>query len=1407
MHYDNMFFFYHNNPEQPSVSISFVCPLILLFALIWTSVATADSISPYEEQGQTLLVDLGDIGSSVRARAAEALGFLRYYPAELALIDLLRNASPEVRRYAALSLGSCGGRAALKPLVATLSDTDWTVAQSAWVTLTNLTGMEKPFDALSDGQERQAQIGEWQAWVDAIADDPVPEAVLRLLNAEDPVSVTGGLRALGALGCVDAAPDIIHAILPWAAVEVETDFDAKGLVQSGLRSLGRLKHPDCLHTLKQFLHNRQWAVYAAEALGDYGGPESARLLLEAFPKYAQDLDRTGSAEHTHPDDKPHLDPSDRILHVPYTIAFALSRIPFNEADLVDGLRALALLLVAQIPLDFDGLMVYDEEPYQRIFRHLLDRAGVRDVFVDLAFDYLGESRETKTETLLETALCVPDPEWHQKFLPLLDSFFAGQEEIRFAASPVMRGQDPAFELTVDVSGWQMLNLHVDDVDDYSMDRVNWADAHLTAPDGSITWVDTLTPVIRTQQHDMLRVNSSAAFDDLRIAGKHFERGLHTHAVSHISFALDGQFNTFSASVGVCDSRPAGQGSVRFLVSNARIHHRSKDHAIPLLLVNLWDTLLGNYPYGAARNQIAWEREDMETLWLPVSTDERILAERYATVTRPPFTEEARALIASRNTEDVLLRARELYFRSRLREELARLIVSAPNAAKILTALCRAPADIPALIRLLNHENHWVRINAAKTLMFIGAREAADEIAARLEASNPEADYGYFNEVYFARAQGWDELSDPTPRYREAFIMALGKMGAVAHVPLLVEALFEEKNALEIQYRAANALDKMDGDEAVAALQRAEYEHPYHSVRMVAREALWKRGIEPMAPPQAPPVEPPRVDPNAIPETPTCFVFIKGDLVPYNPFQMDSWRQAYMTTDSGPTYRPGRNLYLLDISGEALAATPLTQFNDGYVADCEVSYDGREVLFSRREENSPWWHVYSIQSDGTRLRKLTGGPYHDVQPAHLPDGRIVFSTSRLGMRDEYHGYLSTGLATMTPDGEDIRVIGFNFGRDAEPTVGLDGKILFTRLELFYSRMKTEWNLISAFPDGTNMQTLYGPERRDFWTPIHGGYGGWTMAPTRHRVLRLVQPRPYNTNSHLLVTPAGPILTHGRHGETLLREAYLRDGGNDPWVIATPHPLDERTLIVAAGEKNHDFVADQFPKDPVDLGLYFMDVATGALTLLYNDPEHADFEARPLHPRTIPPILAESPLSRSKAFTGTLYADSVFITQMDAVRRQGKLLRIIEGQPQVARHASHTTGDVEAWKNHGGAFARVLGTVPLAADGSFAVEVPADRLLHLQVLDNDRRVVGNQQVWMHVRPGERKGCIGCHEPPDSAAETLKGRLAAFQGDSLPRVVPDGPDQLRYRAKIWFKGHLPDEREERQRTVQSINLLGRN
>ncbi|KKK81495.1 hypothetical protein LCGC14_2812880, partial [marine sediment metagenome] len=117
--------------------------------------------------------------------------------------------------------------------------------------------------------------------------------------------------------------------------------------------------------------------------------------------------------------------------------------------------------------------------------------------------------------------------------------------------------------------------------------------------------------------------------------------------------------------------------------------------------------------------------------------------------------------------------------------------------------------------------------------------------------------------------------------------------------------------------------------------------------------------------------------------------------------------------------------------------------------------------------------------------------------------------------------------------------------------------------------------------------------------------------------------------------------------------------------------------------------------------------------------------------------------------------------------------------------------------------VLGIVPVAPDGSFSLELPADRLFHIQVFDADGYVVGNELNWHYVRPGESKGCVGCHEKSDTISKDHGSFPMAAQLRPV-RCVPVGGEML-YRAKNWCKW-FNDENEERKRTVNALNLMGR-
>lgn len=323
-------------------------------------------------------------------------------------------------------------------------------------------------------------------------------------------------------------------------------------------------------------------------------------------------------------------------------------------------------------------------------------------------------------------------------------------------------------------------------------------------------------------------------------------------------------------------------------------------------------------------------------------------------------------------------------------------------------------------------------------------------------------------------------------------------------------------------------------------------------------------------------------------------------------------------------------------------------------------------------------------------------------------------------------------------------------------------------------------------------LYGPEGRAFWHELDYGPRsriGRVENPLTFGVLRMTQPQPMPDGRHIIVATQGGLALVG----TGLRDRErIITPENKTRVYTTPFPLPDGRVLCSSTLK-------EFDHEKIDLGLYLLDAASGKLELIYNDPATADFEPRPILRRQRPVV---QPIkTRADAYSGRFVCASVFTTQEKGVRERGRLIRLVEGMPAVGRHSTHTNL-WPVWKNHHGLFARVLGTVPLAPDGSFCVEVPSDRLLHFQVLDSDRRVVGNQLTWIYPRAGETKSCVGCHENPHTAPRNRSPAAAHY---APVRFLPNG-DELTYRAKAWMKGYLPPEVEERMRTVRAVNLLAR-
>ena len=106
---------------------------------------------------------------------------------------------------------------------------------------------------------------------------------------------------------------------------------------------------------------------------------------------------------------------------------------------------------------------------------------------------------------------------------------------------------------------------------------------------------------------------------------------------------------------------------------------------------------------------------------------------------------------------------------------------------------------------------------------------------------------------------------------------------------------------------------------------------------------------------------------------------------------------------------GSDLYVRSTASAATPEVNVTPFltnGQGAVRDLDVSPDGTKVVFSLRlpltenlandDPKQPNWHIYQYNATTKAVTQLTNDDVtagHDVGAHFLPDGRIIFSSTR------------------------------------------------------------------------------------------------------------------------------------------------------------------------------------------------------------------------------------------------------------------------------------------------------------------------------------------------------------------------------------------------------------------------------
>jgi mono/diheme cytochrome c family protein len=432
---------------------------------------------------------------------------------------------------------------------------------------------------------------------------------------------------------------------------------------------------------------------------------------------------------------------------------------------------------------------------------------------------------------------------------------------------------------------------------------------------------------------------------------------------------------------------------------------------------------------------------------------------------------------------------------------------------------------------------------------------------------------------------------------------------------------------------------------------------------------------------------------------------------------------------------------------------------GGVRDPQMHYDGKTVLFSYRKGGQPYYHLYEIGTDGSGLRQLTDGPFDDFEPAYLPDGGIVFCSSRVKCNVPCYYTRVAVLYRCDADGSNIRRLSANVEHENTPWVLPDGRVLYQRWE-YVDRSQVKFHhLWTTNPDGTGQMVYYGN--------MHGG-----------DVFIDAKPIP-GTDKVVMIRSPG----HGRRGHEGYVEIVDPSDGPDNRKNARriargprwrdPYPLSGEAFLVA-GPGHHT------------ISLLGGDGEAVPLFKLAPDEAKANMwvhEPRPVRPRKRE-ALVPSRVDLAKR-TGTVVLQDVNIGRnMKGVERgEIKKLLVLELLHMPTKPKRDWQQMVSFDGGQGGSFVleRILGTVPVEDDGSAHFEAPAVRPLFFVALDENDFSVKRMQSFMTVQPGETVSCVGCHE------ERLKTPAVTRQLEAMARppstIVPvEGvPDVFDYPRDI--------------------------
>ncbi len=396
---------------------------------------------------------------------------------------------------------------------------------------------------------------------------------------------------------------------------------------------------------------------------------------------------------------------------------------------------------------------------------------------------------------------------------------------------------------------------------------------------------------------------------------------------------------------------------------------------------------------------------------------------------------------------------------------------------------------------------------------------------------------------------------------------------------------------------------------------------------------------------------------------------------------------------------------------------------------DPSFDGKRILFVGKYNANDPFQVWEMNVEGGDLRRITDGPGSVREAVYLstlytlnadaPSYRIAFSGYACGTPGGC-------LYTCRLDGTGIRQITFDPNGASDPYLLSDSRLLFSR-----------WSGAEA---AGSSQT--GTGGTALLTVHIDGTGVFPFAAMHEPPA--VRSMPCETLDGWVIYVESPVDSPDRGGSLVAvarsRSLHTRRvlASDSDGLYYSPFPMGDGNLLVS--------YRNTTTTSGGSYGIYTFNRSTGTRAArVFDDPRWHDIDAVVVQPRRVP--AGRSSVVDERLDHGFLYCMDAYLSDRDEGEAisPGRIKRL-----QVVRAVSGGPPDptaIEAQAQGGPGRPdigeKLLGEVPVEADGSFFLKVPARTPLRLQIIGPNGEVLQAMRSYIWVMPRENRGCIGCHE----------------------------------------------------------------